>query len=143
MSRLGDIMTPDPITILESSPVGLASQQMEKHGLRHLPVVNEANRLVGIVSDRDLRGPMIGCVGTVPSTTTSVAAVMTRHVITALTGDRLHVAARQMIDHRVGAVLVLDADSVVRGIVSYVDVLARLVEEAAADARAIALMDAE
>lgn len=143
MSRLAQIMTVDPITLPESATVGQASREMEARGLRHLPVVDDGNRLVGIISDRDLRGPMVGCVGTVPSTTTSVSAIMTRHVIAARIDDPVHVAAHKMIASRVGAVLVTDDNGIVRGIVSYVDVLARLVEEAAADARAVNLMDRE
>jgi CBS domain-containing protein len=143
MSRIAQIMTPNPVTILESATVGQASLKMHEHGLRHLPVVGDGDRLVGIISDRDLRGPMVGCVGTAPSTTASVSEIMTRRVISALVDDPLHLAARRMIEHRVGAILVTDADGAVRGIVSYVDVLARLVEDAALDAHAVGLMDRE
>ncbi len=143
MSRLAQIMTSDPVTIVESATVALASRTMQEHGLRHLPVVGDRNRLVGIISDRDLRGPMVGCDGTAPSATTPISTIMTRDVISALADDRIHVAAQLMIEHRVGAVLVTDADRVVRGIVSYVDVLAQLVKEAALDARAVRAMDRE
>ncbi len=141
MSRLVQLMTPNPISIAHSATVGEASRAMHDCGLRHLPVVDGSNRLVGIISDRDLRGPMVGCLGEVPSLTTSVSAVMTRDVVTAHVDDRVHVAAQKMVDRRVGAVLVIDNDSLIRGIVSYVDVLGHLVAEAAQDARAVDLID--
>ena len=66
---------------------------------------------------------------------------MSRNVITVLLGDTLGVAARRMVEHRIGALPVVDPDGVLRGILSYVDILGRLVREAEMDARAIALMD--
>jgi predicted transcriptional regulator len=66
---------------------------------------------------------------------------MTRHVITAQSDAALHVAARLMIEHRVGAILVTDPEGSICGVVSYVDVLSRLVEEAVLDETALGLMD--
>ena len=52
-TTLGEVMTADPQTIQASDSVLLALELMNKHGFRHLPVV-EAGGLVGIVSIRDL-----------------------------------------------------------------------------------------
>ncbi|MBI4591524.1 MAG: CBS domain-containing protein [Candidatus Rokubacteria bacterium] len=53
--RVRDAMTPDPLTIDPEAPLGTAMEVMRTKALRHLPVVDETGRLVGIVTDRDLR----------------------------------------------------------------------------------------
>lgn len=54
-----DIMAPDPVTISASSSLREAAKLMTEHWIRHLPVV-EKERLVGIVSQRDLAGVLSG-----------------------------------------------------------------------------------
>jgi len=49
-----EFTTPDPVTANEDTSIEELSQMMKEHGVRHLPIVRGA-RVVGIVSDRDLR----------------------------------------------------------------------------------------
>ena len=53
--KVKELMTPDPITIDPDAPLGTAMAVMRDKAVRHLPVVDEAGRLLGIVTDRDLR----------------------------------------------------------------------------------------
>ena len=53
--KVKDIMTKDPLTIDPEAPLGTATDVMRTKDLRHLPVVDEAGRLIGIITDRDLR----------------------------------------------------------------------------------------
>lgn len=48
-------MTKDPFTIDPEAPLGTAIDVMRTNNVRHLPVVDEAGQLVGIITDRDLR----------------------------------------------------------------------------------------
>jgi len=48
-------MTPDPITISSEVFLPEARQLLNECYFRHLPVVDEKRRLVGIITDRDLR----------------------------------------------------------------------------------------
>ncbi|HEB70524.1 MAG TPA: CBS domain-containing protein [Desulfobulbus sp.] len=48
-------MTPGPKTIGPDMLVGRAIELLKEYDFRHLPVVDEENRLVGVVTDRDLR----------------------------------------------------------------------------------------
>jgi CBS domain-containing protein len=50
-----DIMTKNPISIDQDTPVGTAITFMVERKIRHLPVVDDHGALVGIVTDRDLR----------------------------------------------------------------------------------------
>jgi CBS domain-containing protein len=43
-------MTPDPVTVSSKEPIRAAIERMEKGGYRHLPVLDERQRLVGILS---------------------------------------------------------------------------------------------
>ncbi len=47
-------MTKGPYTIKESSPVQEAVDLMKKYKFRHVPVVNDLNRPVGMISIKDL-----------------------------------------------------------------------------------------
>ena len=50
---VGDVMTPDPVTIAPDASPETAIRSMFEGGFRHLPVV-DCGRLCGIVSRRDL-----------------------------------------------------------------------------------------
>lgn len=50
-----DVMTKSPFTIDPEAPVGTALAVMTEREIRHLPVADSAGRLVGMLSDRDLR----------------------------------------------------------------------------------------
>jgi CBS domain-containing protein len=43
-------MTPDPVCVHPKDPIGLAVRRMEEGGYRHLPVVDEAGRPLGVLS---------------------------------------------------------------------------------------------
>jgi IMP dehydrogenase len=45
----------DPITLKDEAKVGDALSIMEEHSIGGIPIVNEENKLVGIVTNRDLR----------------------------------------------------------------------------------------
>ena len=55
MADVRDLMTKSPITIDPDAPVGTALAVMKERSVRHLPVVADDGRLLGIVTDRDLR----------------------------------------------------------------------------------------
>lgn len=43
-------MTPDPVAVHPKDPIGKAVRRMEEGGYRHLPVVDEAGRAIGVLS---------------------------------------------------------------------------------------------
>ncbi len=47
---MGGCMTPDPVTVHPKDPVRTAIKRMEAGGYRHLPVVDDARRPVGVLS---------------------------------------------------------------------------------------------
>lgn len=125
-----DLMTPDPIVVRETATVSEAVRLFQALEIRHLPVVNAAHELVGMLSDRDLRaftipdmidGEWVG----------AIQLALEARVATLMSSDPLSVPLDAdapeiidlMLDNRIGAVPVVDADGRIAGIVSYVDLL--------------------
>ena len=48
--RVGDVMTRQPVITREESSVAVALHYMREIGVRRMPVVNQAGRLVGVLS---------------------------------------------------------------------------------------------
>jgi acetoin utilization protein AcuB len=128
-------MTEDPVTVTASSTVGEAIQILQELNVRHIPVVNQSNELVGMLSDRDLRAV------SVPRTIdeewlgelrialeTPVARVMSSNVVTVQEEASMPEVIELMLDNKIGAVPVVDADSALVGIISYIDLLRELHE---------------
>ena len=53
--KVREVMAKDPVTIDPEAAVGSALDVMRANHVRHLPVVDEAGALMGIITDRDLR----------------------------------------------------------------------------------------
>ena len=124
--RVRELMSFKPITVDPEMPMLEARQRMADARIRHL-VVTEGSRVVGVVTDRDIRLNLAS-----PATSLSVwelnallakltvAEIMTRSVIV-VEGDRpISEAARLMIDHKIGALPVVDGGRLV-GIVTESD----------------------
>jgi CBS domain-containing protein len=126
--RVSEWMTPAPITVTPSTAVPKVQGLMRHRRIRHLPVL-EDGRLVGIITDRDVR-----TVDPSPATSLgpgerhylferlTVRAVMTRPVITVTPRDSLAEAVRLMLENRIGCLPVLEDQRLV-GILTGVDVL--------------------
>jgi len=141
--RVGDRMRRPVATIREDAAAREAWELMRSRGIRHLPVLDVHGRLVGIVTDRDLRqlvfDPRLRARVAGPAgEDVPVGAVMTRGVITTRTTASILDAARLMHERKIGALPVVEGDDVV-GIFTETDALAALVEMlgAAAISRAL------
>jgi acetoin utilization protein AcuB len=134
MLRAADIMTESPVTVTAQATVGDAARTLDSLSVRHLPVVNEDAELIGMISDRDLRGDAGGggatedLVTSAPPLSAQIVEIMSSDVVQASPDDDLKVLAELMLDNKVGAVPVVDNDGLLVGIVSYVDILRALVE---------------
>ena len=121
-----ELMTAKPITVDPETPMLEARQRMVEKRIRHLVVVENA-RVVGIVTDRDVRLNL-------PSPATSlsvweinyllaqltVGGVMSAGVIIVDPDRPIAEAARIMVDHKIGALPVVDEGRLV-GIITESD----------------------
>lgn len=53
VTTVAEVMTPNPITVAPSTKVTDAVVMMIERGFRHLPVINEAGKILGVFSARD------------------------------------------------------------------------------------------
>lgn len=119
---VSDIMTREPAFADVTLTVQAAAAAMHDLDVRHLPVV-DGRELVGILSDRDLSGFASGDDDFGQRT---VADIMSASVLSLSPEDEVVEAVDLMLEHKVGAIPVVDASGELVGIVSYVDVLAAL-----------------
>jgi CBS domain-containing protein len=110
-----------------------AIQKLVDAGVRHLPVVDEDYRVVGIVSDRDVRTTVgdpraaLDREGDEMLDEILVDQLMSPNPITVSPETSVLEIADMLLDERVGAVPVVGPDDSLLGIVSYVDVIAHFV----------------
>jgi acetoin utilization protein AcuB len=121
-------MTKDPIAISEDTSMIKAIHIMKERHFRRLPVVN-AGRLVGIVTDRDLKEAA-------PSKATTldvhelyyllaelqVSEIMSHDPVSVSKNDTVEHAAQIMLDHTISGLPVLDATGQLVGIITQSDV---------------------
>ena len=108
-------MIQDPITLAADSLVGDARQVMARYSIGGIPVVNGQGRLVGIVTNRDLRfeeDPL-----------TPVQEVMTpMPLITVPVGTTLSQAEQILQKHRIEKLPVVDAVGNLKGLITFKDI---------------------
>jgi len=126
--KVSDLMTTSPITVGPETPVLDVRQLMIDKRFRHV-LITEGPKLLGIVTDRDIRLNL-------PSPATSlsvweinyllaqltVASVMTESLVTVSPRQDTREAALLMLDHKIGALPVVDGGQLM-GIITETDLL--------------------
>jgi acetoin utilization protein AcuB len=132
--NLAAIMNKKPITVAADDTMNAAIRKMKDQSFKHLPVVDAAGGVVGIVTDRDLKRAS-------PSDATllevhellyllekvKVSQVMTKKPITAEPNTPIAAAAGLLVKHKVGCLPVVEDGKLV-GIVTQTDFLAYLAQ---------------
>ena len=109
-------MTEKPYCVTPDDLLDAVAAAMQRGRFRHAPVVARDGRLVGVVSDRDLREQK-GYLGS-----TKVSAVLSEPAITVRPEDSIEDAAHIMLERQIGALPVIDREERVVGIVTTTDV---------------------
>ena len=106
-----------------------AASLMHEHNIRHLPIV-EHNEVVGILSERDLRGFLEEIYESSPETdegirrkNISIREVMQGKPLTVDASADIVDVIDLMLENKVGAIVVADELGQLRGIISYEDIL--------------------
>ncbi|NLT65390.1 MAG: CBS domain-containing protein [Acidobacteria bacterium] len=130
METVADIMTPDPLCVGMDMPLGKAMELCLEKRIRHLPVLDEQNRLAGLVTDRDIRfhiSPRIGTISENNSDRESlrrpIHLIMVRGVVVTVPGMLLSEAAQLMLANRVGCLPVVDPERHVVGMLTTTDLI--------------------
>lgn len=129
-----DWMTRNVITITPDTSMMKASKLLKEHDISRLPVVDEAGRVVGIVSDRDIKEAS-------PSKATTldvhelyyllseikVKDIMTVDPYCAKALDTVENAAVTMIGKKIGGMPVVDENGIIQGIITDSDIFEVLI----------------
>ncbi|MBW2721185.1 MAG: CBS domain-containing protein [Deltaproteobacteria bacterium] len=116
-------MSRDPVAISPEASIQEAIELMKTHSIRHLPVVDGQERLVGWVSDTELRGVFMASM----IEELTVGDVMIADPITVSSTDVLEQAALLISKHKIGGMPVLEDGKLV-GIITVVDILEAFVD---------------
>ena len=125
-------MTPNPVTVYENDFIKKACDLLASGTFRHLPVLNSNNKVVGIISNRDLQNmqnalDLIGEAQVNSDNIISVGDVISTKVNATKKEDLLIDVAAIMIEKKLEALPVLQREKLV-GIVSYTDILRAFIE---------------
>lgn len=131
---VGDRMSKHPLTIGMNQTVSETHKYMQEQKVRHLPVVDKAGTMIGLVTEDDL-------LKAEPSSATSLSVweihsllnkvtakdVMTRDVITTTEDTPIEEAAQQMLEHKIGCLPVM-RDGKLVGIITESDIFRTFME---------------
>lgn len=54
IATVGQLMTPEPVVVLETAPADMAVRMLEEHAVSGLPVIDADGALVGVISESDI-----------------------------------------------------------------------------------------
>jgi len=126
-------MTPDPITVTEDTPFQEALRLVREKRIRRLPVMDNQNNLIGIVTEKDLlyAAPSPRALSIFELhyhlAKLKLAPIINRKVITTTPDTPLEEAARIMVDHHIGALPVEEEGRLV-GIITETDIFKTFLE---------------
>jgi len=127
-------MTTNVVTVTPDTPLVKARDLLREHTIKQLPVLDRGGRLVGILTDRDIKQAWAS-----PATTLSiyeltyvlqkltVESVMVKDVITISPGATIERAARILHDHKIGSLPVVENEKLV-GIITSTDLMEVLLD---------------
>ena len=116
-------MSRKPIAISPEASIQEAIELMKQHSIRHLAVLNGQERLVGWVTDTDLRGVFIASM----IEELTIGDVMIADPITISSTEALEQAALLITEHKIGGMPVLEDGKLV-GVITVVDILKAFID---------------
>lgn len=108
-------MIQDPVTLTESATVGDAFKIMKDYGIGGIPVVGTDNKLLGIITNRDLRFQK--------NTSLPISEAMTSiNLVTAPKGTTLVEAESILQEHKIEKLPVVDSEGRLVGLITFKDI---------------------
>ncbi len=134
--QVKDYMHTQPYTMMPNDLVSDAYHRMQEAHIRHLPVVAGGNKLVGMVTDRDIR---LAGASTAPQLARhelvqllekmTVNSIMTTQVYTVRRDTAVADAGQRFLDHKFGCLPVVHDHDMLEGILTVTDLLRAYVEQ--------------
>ena len=111
-------MVVEPITLRPQDKISRALEVMREHHISGLPITDEANKLVGILTNRDIRFES--------RLSLAIEKIMTRKLVTVPVGTSLEDAEKVFHEHKIEKLLVVDEGYHLKGLITYKDILKRI-----------------
>ncbi len=109
----------DPVTVRADQRVRDVIALMNKYKISGIPVIDPDHRLIGIITNRDLRFE--------PDEDQMVSAIMTKEgLVTAPVGTKLEAAKRILEKHKIEKLPVVDRSGVLKGLITFKDIQKRI-----------------
>ncbi|MDH4273167.1 MAG: IMP dehydrogenase, partial [Candidatus Aminicenantes bacterium] len=111
-------MVVDPITVRPQEKIYKAIELMHKYKISGLPITDENNKLLGIITNRDIRFET--------RLNLAVEKVMTKELVTVPLGTSLEEAETLFHKHKIEKILMVDENFHLKGLITYKDILKRI-----------------
>jgi len=111
-------MVVEPITLRPQDKISRALEVMKEHHISGLPITDESNKLVGILTNRDIRFES--------RLNLPIEKIMTRKLVTVPVGTSLEDAEKVFHEHKIEKLLVVDDGYHLKGLITYKDILKRI-----------------
>jgi CBS domain-containing protein len=121
MAKLAkDVMTHDPACCSPTTTLDQVAKMMVQNDCGEIPIIDTANRPVGVVTDRDIVCRVVA-EGKNPAAHTAESA-MTRSVVMVASNAKLDDVIATMEENQIRRVLVVDDDGCCTGIIAQADI---------------------
>lgn len=117
VKRFESGMIVDPITMRPHNKIFEAKDVMQKFGISGLPITDENNKLQGILTNRDIRFET--------RLNLSISEAMTKDLVTVPLGTSLEEAEKLFHKHKIEKLLMVDEEFLLKGLITYKDILKR------------------
>lgn len=105
----------DPITLTQDKKVGEALECMSTYHISGIPIIDNDKKLIGIVTNRDLRFNL--------SPNDPISSIMTKdNIVTAPIGTTLEEAEKILQNHRIEKLPVVDDNFILKGLITFKDI---------------------
>ncbi|MCS7117025.1 MAG: homocysteine biosynthesis protein [Nitrososphaerales archaeon] len=115
-----DVMTREIVVGRLSDSIKDVARLLTERGIDHLPIVDDENRLIGIVTSWDLAKA-------IAQDKKDLESIMTKRVITAKENDLIDIVVKRMAEYKISGVPVVDEKNHVIGILTTDDISRKLV----------------
>ena len=119
-----EVMTPSPTACQPQHTAIEAAELMRREDCGLVPVVSETNKLIGVLTDRDIVLKVVA-EGRDPRNT-AVSEVMSSDLATCLPQETIETVMEQMATRQVRRIPIVDRDGSLVGIVAQADIATRL-----------------
>lgn len=111
-------MIVDPITMRPHNKIYEAKEVMQKYKISGLPITDENNKLVGILTNRDIRFET--------RLNLPIEKVMTKKLVTVPMGTSLEEAEKLFHEHKIEKIMMVNEKFQLKGLITYKDILKRI-----------------